>query len=932
MNFQFLLSLINNLQINLPNNLNGYYLINKDAKKSSIAISVKAGILQSKLPGTSELIKKMFYKRNQSLSIDSDFKSFLTRNNGNTEIQIHDDMTIFYFDIESKFFEKAMEIFSNLFKMSNFDKTQFSESVDLINKKSGIDEFDDILKVKKFLFSCKKVLNKYDYIDFSKYNSEELSNIIEDHWNTFFYSENMRIFVYHNDKGLESKIDQFFRSIPEKKICHLNLNSIDYSYLKNDSSNSKTLQNNMNSNYTITTHQDSFNIYCLNLYKESLEHQKYNNDPYNLFFIPQENNISGKTVLNRIDTHSTTLCTELFGKIFYLKPSNKFDKLVIIINLPEISFYYQKKYIDFFKFIFFHYHEYNLEKKLRLKNFSCRFSMVDDINEFNSILRITFYLTKNGADNIESVLETIFCHINNLNFNENDYVEFKKTNFKTDDSNIITEKIVIEASKLLNNLLQSIDISLIYDFYNEYSGKEIEIFINFIKDIKNWVVIVLNNKIFDSYQKEKFEKFYGKNYKPKNGKLNENSIGSAMSLLKVQFLPKHTKNINDLFSTSFSKNINQEDLNLHYIYNNYYNTKKSYISIFLYYKFNNNNLSSMMVYLNLVKKTLYECEFVLINKYEIRIDYEFQNDGVEILINGYNGQFSTVIGKFFDIYQKPEQKFYNCVVKSIIYDLKDTKANSYKAKIFEYLKSAILETDCMDNLLDSLKKLNSFNDLKISKIDKIKFFVCTTDDFLIFKDLAESINDKCSAKIPIEPKKLVINDIKFLHIPDLKNMMLVNIDFALKSDLNMVAKQILQKELINILFNNEINNFEIDKSGFINNLETIQDYDLIIYFLISDESVRKLDPKFSDLINLYNKKLSKLEDNTFKEICFNASDNYKFCNKNLFEYFNFYKKLSFAGIYDQNYIENICDKIMNLNVEDLKMDDKKVILFKKFGF
>jgi insulysin len=214
----------------LDNMCNVFFIIDPKIKKSSVSFDMLVGHKNNNHDGMAHLLEHMLFMGSKKYPDAQLSQEYISNHGGYTNAYTTNKNTNYYFDINSDYFEKAYDIFCNLFIDPTFDEKSIKSEIKIIQSEHEKNINSDLWRIRELI----KIFIK-NKINFGTGTSEIFNSIpnIKNSIRKFFndnYSANLlTIFIYHNNQNCIQNILHITSQI--KNHNHKNLKE---KYIFND--------------------------------------------------------------------------------------------------------------------------------------------------------------------------------------------------------------------------------------------------------------------------------------------------------------------------------------------------------------------------------------------------------------------------------------------------------------------------------------------------------------------------------------------------------------------------------------------------------------------------------------------------------------------------------------------------------------------------
>ncbi|KAM0675939.1 metalloprotease [Gurleya vavrai] len=914
----------------LQNRIETLYITNTNLEKSSLALSIRVGKFQDKIPGISRLLEHMILKGNSKESKRNEFIDFLTKHGGSISSKTYNEIMVFSFEIDSEYLEEALEKFSQLIKNPTFDDELFKIEITRIESKFMLDLSNDSSRFEKFKRMCTKKYNQFGAGNLKTLDIDKIKEELKSLYQKYFIALNLKLIVYHNNDNLMKQVHTYFGDI---SYNHYQVKQP--AKLKNENNSAvQTIESNEITTKKIETDPARFFIGDSEI--DFIDVEDNNTNPIETEKLQDKNQfmscIDGCVIYQSLYIHESVYKKDLFadnlyGRILHFQSLSEIKELVILIQMPQKQKTYADGTVNFIKNLIVDKNACSLNDILKKRDLAYKLKLTDELSFDFTILKIQLSLTDKGFSNIKEILILFYNFIDKLQFEESEFFRLRNNQRKKFGSMQIESPIEFSHELATNLQYYSIYDVLDHDFlFNHYDENNIRAVLNIIKNVNNWICIVLSDSI-----EEQYKSIYNKDVSRSD--INDTIVKFSIPIDKTDVIFR--ENIYDFgyaigelinivpMINQFNEQIHEYDLR--YIYNSNIKTPKSFISITFTNNSEKEKIASSFLYLNLVKETLIRDEINLIKQYNVEIEINLTPYGPEFIISGFDDFVDKLFKKFTEIFKNPSMDYFEAIKSKLIFELKQTEFEPIFEQIIKlFEQKSVKNFVSNDYIIDSLLKITIEN-ISFFKEFNLKFFVYSVLGFDYFKNIAKDFSAQypTQAQFDLEYDSLS----KFeLNTNDMyNNGTMVFYEVGEYFDAKNLAISLLQKQICQQLLIEETINNEKNLTGIFANEINIYEKNYLYFSIVSDIKCEIQEKKIEDFVELYEKKIVGFTAENFDLLKKSAISIFSINIDNLSEYFDFYKNLYFAKINDVNFIENVHQAILALKIEDLKIEGKKVV-------
>jgi insulysin len=458
----------------LPNGLKCFIVSDPSNEKAAAVLSVGVGgySAPTDLPGLAHLLEHMLFFGSETYPEENYYTEYITQNGGDTNAFTSETATTYYFDICSKQFEHALDVFAHFFIDPIFNAEMINREVNAVDSEFyGTfnndsqrqyqvmnDLMDSEYPVTKFICGNKKTLCSEP--DPGTETQSELYQRMMKFYNEHYSSDRMHLVVVGCDT-----IETLERIVIDK------FSSVRYNNCTEGKINPDTL-------------------------------------PYDNF-------------LSKYSSNVLTVPVYPYIKVEGLKSKHRLTMTWQLSSILFLSSENKKAITNFWSNILGHEGEKSLCSFLKGKSLISSLSAGtdDDMDKMFVLFQISVILTEHGNINVQTIVQTIDHFIKQLltvssQSIERMYNEEKKISWMN-FNNKSKESPVSYALNLVDNLCQNCNESMMlatdyyYPEYNTMIESEIR---KFICAISNTVPIIVHTSPSHNNLTEMIEKYYGTKY------------------------------------------------------------------------------------------------------------------------------------------------------------------------------------------------------------------------------------------------------------------------------------------------------------------------------------------------------------------------------------------------------------------------------------
>jgi insulysin len=215
------LDICNHITFDLENNIRVYYTTDPQITESCMALIVKVGFYNEKIPGLAHFLEHMLFNGTDKYPDSSAFQTFISANGGNTNAYTTHDHTCYYFSVQSSAFNEALERFSYFFTCPSLNPDSVNKEKEAVNAEHEKNIYNDGWRMNDIIKMTAN--NNHPITNFGTGCNKTLAiPNIHQHMKEFFnsyYSSDLMTIIITTNKNCDSVIPlikQFFSIIPKK--------------------------------------------------------------------------------------------------------------------------------------------------------------------------------------------------------------------------------------------------------------------------------------------------------------------------------------------------------------------------------------------------------------------------------------------------------------------------------------------------------------------------------------------------------------------------------------------------------------------------------------------------------------------------------------------------------------------------------------------
>src|SRR3990170_6529908 len=208
----------------LSNKIQVLLIYDKDSEKSAVSLAVNSGNYDDpdEYYGLAHFLEHMLFMGTEKYKEEDYFSNFINKHGGSQNAYTAEEYTNYFFDIQSDYFEKALDIFSQFFKKPLFNKDSVDREILAVDSEHSKNINSDSWR---FLSLLNEIYNKKPFSKFGTGNidtlkKDDIRNKLIDFYN-YHYSSNLMKLALISNKNLdeiEKIVRNIFSSIPNKNL------------------------------------------------------------------------------------------------------------------------------------------------------------------------------------------------------------------------------------------------------------------------------------------------------------------------------------------------------------------------------------------------------------------------------------------------------------------------------------------------------------------------------------------------------------------------------------------------------------------------------------------------------------------------------------------------------------------------------------------
>lgn len=187
--------------IELDNGLYALLIYDSNLVKSSVAMCVSVGEIESTIPGLAHLIEHVICESPNDKYPKHAYADFILDNRGFFNASTEMDNTKYYFEIGCQYFEKAYDIFSHLFINPIFDKEIIDAEIQAVESEYKLKLNNDAFVIESIIkdtINQKQPNSKFKSGNAKTLKVPQVYKHIEQMIHKYYCPQNMKLVVYSN--------------------------------------------------------------------------------------------------------------------------------------------------------------------------------------------------------------------------------------------------------------------------------------------------------------------------------------------------------------------------------------------------------------------------------------------------------------------------------------------------------------------------------------------------------------------------------------------------------------------------------------------------------------------------------------------------------------------------------------------------------------
>ncbi|KAM0678366.1 hypothetical protein BDAP_001080 [Binucleata daphniae] len=671
----------------LDKNTYNYNTLNNDAKllfiqkilldKSAISISVKTGSLNDTLHGIAHFLEHMLFMGTEKYPKENEFSQYLSQHNGSYNAITYDDLTVYFFEIDPKYFINCLQIFSRFFVSPLFDPSCLEREICAVDSEFKMNYRNDLWRIER-LASKFSIFDAFGVGNKDTLDHKNIREIMMDFYKNNYSSDKMNIVVYHNEDITDFLVNEF----KDVKKGKCDGSTMQHESIKNNTKDTSLIDAN-NKLLDFDAKNNTYKSFTPSLYS--------------------------KPVLN---------------KMIYVESIKDVKELQIRIEVPKVHKSYKNKSYEYIKFVVLNKNKNSLIDRLKKEGYSYDLSFSYEVSLYFSVCKITVNLTEKGYKKVQNVLELVK--------NELQYCEVSKSKYemiKETESKNFKYKETINACDYVLDLSYDmqyypIENVLNHEYvYEEYNQEEIEGVLKILRDSNNWLVFLVsqdieNNKCTDDI---------------KRAKTDENNNVNGSICIEEYYKTKYLIG-NEIVLKDEIRKYEEKDKFYSYtfVYNNDYKIPKSIVTVKLNKKIENNEMVGYLFYLECLNDVFFEKydDFLYFNS--IELNSYITKSGVEIKIEGFNTKIEETLQKYINEYKQLSritiETSFDIIKEKLINRYIKIKNKQSFRRLYDFYNGKIFGEMEVDEIISEIQEMKVEN-IKIYNKCFVDVFVTGNEDF-----------------------------------------------------------------------------------------------------------------------------------------------------------------------------------------------------------
>lgn len=897
----------------LKNGIEVIMIVNEMTIKPACAITIRTGSYNDTLPGIAHFLEHMFFQGSKLTENDVSFEKYVSQNHGWSNGRTGTDKTTYYFDIVYDKFIDALILFADFLKNPSFD---------LNSVKSVLCEVDN-----EYLYRITMFNRKIDQLK-QYFSKKPFNNFINGNKQTLLIEENVEDNCKY--KQLQKKVIEFWKENYDSKTMKL------------------VVYHDKNILDIISEHFETIPSITIKNTLPVVKMDYYDKNFIRRLFIP-----------------------EFLNKYIYVKSLNNSERIEITIEIPNARFSFKNNVLKYFKYKFLSRNKESLLFAYKKLGFAKVLAIDFYKNLYVCSLKIKFFLTESGSDNIENVINMFYNHLHDFSYSKKEFYLYKKKfqkEFKYRENSKGINLVVDMAHNMQYYPLKNV---LNYDnIFRHFDDHEMNELLNIIKKYDNWLVFIIKKEILKGEQKVETEFFYKANYfvsdklifnkKPQDLSIKQNNISPRLNFLKQigESLPPkltaskyHLVNETKKGLISFLKNTfwnkpnskifklkdeaneikliekGNEYSQFTFIYEPSYNIPQSYVSVKFNTKITKENYIIFHLYLQMVNEEFQEKYSDYSDFSTVNLRFEISKTGIKFEFSGFSKNIIICIYNFFKTFFNINYDYFELAKTYSIKTFDEVNTKSSENIVLNILENEIYNFLPSSNYFLEEKKRLKPEDVTLNNKYYLQMFTCSDTIHENFLALFDYLYSKIiPTKKFTHQHKITEKELKYTSLDKNNNavgIFLKNEAISNKKSLsisNMILTCYQQKFYEKIRTKDMLAYIVGMSEEYINGIHYIS------FIVISKLDCDEITLKITEFIDNIKEDLHKLDIKTFKQMKKSHLTRFD-CDyislKQMYDHLNF---LYYNDAFEMNYFENMTSEAQSITKDDMKLSEKMITI------
>jgi insulysin len=222
----------------LDNELQVLLIIDNDTDISASSLTVNVGNYYdpNNYHGIAHFLEHMLFMGTKKYPNENKFFQFLNDHGGSSNAYTSEEITNYFFDIQSQYFNKGLDIFSQFFIDPLLKKNSIDREINAVDSEHSKNYNSDPWRLNRML---KEISNKeHPFYKFgtgnhNTLNKKDIRDVLQSFYNKYYSSNIMKLVVLHN-KDIQSYISNLFSQIKNKKVILPKINIKPFNRVSNE--------------------------------------------------------------------------------------------------------------------------------------------------------------------------------------------------------------------------------------------------------------------------------------------------------------------------------------------------------------------------------------------------------------------------------------------------------------------------------------------------------------------------------------------------------------------------------------------------------------------------------------------------------------------------------------------------------------------------